>query len=60
MNTENVACEIVTSILEELYDRSGFDGWWYNIDAEIREEIENELIARRKTAGDNNESVSSE
>jgi hypothetical protein len=45
MNTESVSCEVVSKILLELNDRSGFDGWWSNIDYDIQEEIENELVS---------------
>jgi hypothetical protein len=35
--------EIVNKIIDSLCDRSGFDDWWYNIDAEIQAEIKDEL-----------------
>ena len=54
MNTENVACEIVNGTLHDLYDRSGFDAWWYSIDDETREEIENELVELVKSILDKN------
>ena len=38
------AKKIVDEILSELNGRKGFDDWWYNIDEDITEEIENELV----------------
>lgn len=29
---------------QELLDRGGFDGWWYAIDSDIRDEIESEIV----------------
>ena len=33
----------VLEILDSLYDRGGFDGWWDNLDINIEKEIEEEL-----------------
>lgn len=40
----STARTIVSEILQELNDRSGFDGWWGCIDDEIQEEIEDALV----------------
>lgn len=34
---------IVFRVMDALGDRSGFDHWWYNIDADIRNDILDEL-----------------
>ena len=34
----------VLEIIDSLYNRSGFDDWWYNIGDDIEEEIKNELF----------------
>ena len=33
----------VLEIFDALCDRSGFDDWWYNLDDDTQEEIENEI-----------------
>lgn len=45
MNTENVACEIVDKMLNELYDRTGFSDWWDSIDVDVQQEIEDSLVS---------------
>lgn len=35
---------IVFSLIDELSDRGGFDGWWGNIDGEIQQEILESLV----------------
>jgi hypothetical protein len=42
--------KIVDDILAELSDRSGFDGWWGDIDPDIQTEIRQALAARVETA----------
>ena len=41
----------VAEILDSLCDRNGFDDWWYNLDNDIKLEIEKELeeIIKRNT-----------
>ena len=43
MNEETTAKRIVQVILEELGDRSGWDGFWGGIDEETRKEISETL-----------------
>lgn len=48
---------ISKKILSELNDRSGFDGWWDGIDADIQKEI-HESIAKIVLQETTNEHVS--
>jgi len=41
MSRETKKC--VLEIFDALYNRGGFDDWWYNLDDSIIEEIENEI-----------------
>lgn len=34
---------LVTKIIDTLYGRGGFDGWWDDIDCETKNEILNEM-----------------
>lgn len=40
---DSLAQKIVKAILDELNDRKGFDWWWDELDADIRNEIRDEL-----------------
>jgi hypothetical protein len=40
---ETLAERIVFRVMDELNGRSGFDHWWSNIDADIQNEILNDL-----------------
>ena len=35
--------DLVDKIIEELYDRKGFDDWWDDIDEEIQNDIKESL-----------------
>ena len=35
--------KIVDEIIDNLNDRSGFDGWWGNLDDDIQDEIKGEI-----------------
>lgn len=35
--------DLPDKIIEVLCNRNGFDGWWDNLDSEIKDEIKNEI-----------------
>jgi hypothetical protein len=43
MKTGPLASTIVKVVLDELESRAGFDHWWDDIDADVQEEISDEL-----------------
>ena len=40
-----LAVRIVDSVIDDLWDRGGFDGWWCDIDEDIQQEIIDSLTA---------------
>ena len=42
-DAKQMADMIVEKMIDELSGRSGFDGWWGNIDEDIQNEIKEEL-----------------
>ncbi len=47
-NLNPLAQQIVETVLDDLYGRKGFDGWWDNLDDEVTKEI-HEVLARQVT-----------
>lgn len=41
---EELARKVVAVVLDDLDDRSGFDGWWDSIDQETKQELRSELV----------------
>ena len=52
MTEHQRAVAIVRAIMDNLYDRSGFDWWYDNIDNDVKREIFLSLVATVKKAGE--------
>ena len=42
----SIANDIVTTVLNDLENRSGFDHWWDDVDEEIQDEVRQVLAAK--------------
>lgn len=46
MQTQADSAKCVESIINDLYDRNGFDHWWDSVDPETRAEIMSSLVKK--------------
>ena len=49
MDSENTVKELALDIIYTLKDRSGFTGWWDDIDEDTQDDIINDLVDTVKT-----------